>query len=256
MRRFSHFVVSLPIILVAGTRTYSQQLIHDTLFFQREIWRVDSTAEHPHTDIHYSGSYLEKNRSSKYYKQVLDFNFKKITVLGNCNPNARIDYKAWQEIPKEWYPVLEHNGSRYICSINWFNKSLLTDTAFLESGMEGVYSSGLNSFKKLNMNTFELSAHGRNGRVFNVKVHIIDTTMGLAVFEYFVPGEKKHDYELKVGGLDKIRSFPLIASFSQIRILPDTIWYAEKPAGFYVAPFEAKSLLPKNNFPDSGFQPG
>lgn len=169
------------------------------------------------------------------------------SFAGNYNPNGKIDIYVMRKIPRKWYPVYKYKGKFYILSLNFFNKDLLTDTAFLRSSMEGVFSNVLNSFKKINKNTFQLNANTWHNKTFNLKIHIIDTAKGLAVFEYFTSGDKKHDYRLMVGGEGNIRSFPLIASFSRTRILPDTTWYPVKPANFYIEFFNAKSLLNKEN---------
>jgi hypothetical protein len=244
MKQFTSLVF---FICIFSHQSSAQRLIHDTLFFQRDIKQLDSNSRHPHIRIHYSGRFLEKNKSSRYYKYILDYNFKKITPAGDYNPNGKIDIYAIREIPRKWYPVIKYKGKFYISSLDSYNKDLLTDTALLERRMEGVFSNGLNSFKKINKNTFQLNANTWHNKTFNLKIHIIDPAKGLAVFEYFTSGDEKHDYRLMVGGENNIRSFPMIASFSQTRILPDTTWHLEEPANFYIEFFDAKSLLNKNN---------
>jgi hypothetical protein len=88
------FMPLIFFVCVFSNQSFAQQLIHDTLFFQRDIKRLDSNSRHPHIRIHYSGRFLEKNKSSKYYDYVLNYNFKKITSVGNYNPNGKIDANA------------------------------------------------------------------------------------------------------------------------------------------------------------------
>lgn len=224
----------------------AQQLFHDTLFFERHVSWEYANKQNPHNEISYSGMFVDNNKGSKNYSSVLDYHFKKITPLGFYNRAGKIDKKALKEIPRKWYPVTAYKGKYYISSTDSFNKDLLTDTAFIRSGMEGVYSNGLNSFEKIDQHTFQLSANTSDHQTLTLRIHCIDTQNELTVFEYAGKNKNKNSYALMVGG-DKIKAFPLIVLFSKTRVLPDTTWYMNNPGNYYTPPINAKWFLNEKN---------
>lgn len=108
----SPFIFSGMLLVAIGDiiAANAQQLIHDTLFLQRRIDREYTYDGNPGSTINYSGRYIEQDKSSRHYKRLLNFNFRKITVLGNYNPAGKIDPGALAEIPREWYPVFNYHG--------------------------------------------------------------------------------------------------------------------------------------------------
>lgn len=241
-------VVFFGVLFFFSITLYAQKLFHDTLFFERNItWTYSNNSDsHDSDQVNYSGMFVETNKESKNYTYVLDYDFKNIIPSGYYNPDGKIDKEALKEIPDKWYPVTIYKDKFYITLTNSFNKDLLTDTAFIRSGMEGVYSNGINSFEKINSNTFQLTANTGDNQTFTIRIHFIDTHKELAVFEKLGKDERKNSYSLMVGG-NKIKSFPLIVRFSKTRVLPDTIWYLNNPGNFYTPPINGKWFLNERN---------
>lgn len=243
MNQFTKTLVWLFVFIFFAIHTYAQQMINDTLFLVREINRNDSSRYDQDGSIIYFCMFIDKDTSSAYYKSVLDYHFKKITPLSFFKPNNDIDKGAMRQIPQKWYPVKRYKGKFYIFSSQWYNKTMLTDTALIQSGMEGAFSESLNLFKKIDDHTFQLRATSRNNKTVNLCIHIINRSKGLAVFEYIDETDNEHDYWLMVDA-DKITScFPLVASFSRARSLADTTWYLIEPQEIYIKLFDAKSLI-------------
>lgn len=231
-------IILFEILFAFGGSLHAQTPIHDTVFLKREIIRYDSNT------INYSGIFIVKEKSSPYYKRVMDYDFKKVTSTGNFKPLGKIDPKAIEEIPKRWYRVSLYKGKYYIVDEDCIHKVLLTDTAYISNNMEGVYSEGLNSFRKIGRNIFQLNANTWYDYTFSLRIHIIDSAKELAVFEYFRPRDERHDYQLMVG-IDKIKSYPLLVRFCKNYYLPAQKWYAVKPQIFMTDEPDYQALLNK-----------
>ena len=189
----------------------------DTAFILRELSR----------DV-YHAIYIEKNRNSRFYKNLLDFNFSKSdqeSMLMNYNNNSLVEEGKHlrkydlQGLPKEWVPVYNYKDHLYLYApSDWGNagRVILSDTALIFWYMDGPYPVQYMSFKKTNANDYKLEYAETSGQSSNrtVIIHTIDPKTGLTLWEYTSGSGGETFYQLNVPK-EKASNFDMIVNYCE-----------------------------------------
>ncbi|WP_121197150.1 hypothetical protein [Mucilaginibacter gracilis] len=169
------------------------------------IYISTSPAKAQHTDTtfisrkktkdYYWAIYIEKNRQSKKYKNLLDFKMNKWDAknykesLDSLKKRKIIKIKALAGLPKEWLPLYLYKGKYYIyypCEWDNGDRRILTDSTLVDPSMEGPIPRPLQTVKKINANTYYLQLkafYSIGPPISTLIIHIIDAKNNIAVWE-------------------------------------------------------------------------
>ncbi|WP_184548408.1 hypothetical protein [Mucilaginibacter sp. FT3.2] len=184
---------------------------NDTVFLLRE---KDS--------VHYHAVFVEKDRQSQVYKNVLNFkmdNYDAEAYLRNYHAVKRRSAKPFRKynlagLPTEWLPLYSYRGSFYIYQPSEPGNTAritITDSTMVHWYMDGPTPQLLQEVIKLNNHTWQLKFRGYLQRAPDVKIiiHIIDPINKIAVWEdvnapiryrysLYVPRENAAKFDLVV----------------------------------------------------------
>jgi len=173
----------------------------------------------------YHECFIDPNKSSKYYKILTNFSFRKhdsenyISELKYVKDKGDIVNKfSIKGISKKWCMLYTYKSKYYVYIPNdggTFRRFQLTDSAAIGWNMDGPYPEILKSFEKLSANTYKIVAYPElvNAEAYTLIIHIIDAKRQIAVFEYILGGTLPNRYELRVSA-DKVKDFPIIINKS------------------------------------------
>jgi hypothetical protein len=141
--------------------------------------------------------YVEKNRKSRWYKNLLDFkmHYGDSDEYHDNLEELKRHFKSFKKynldgLPKEWLPLNQYKGKYYIYyPSEWgmTDREVLTDSTLVWWTIEGPEPMEITSAKQINANTWHIGArYFYDGKPHpkNIIVHIINTTNQMAVWEY------------------------------------------------------------------------
>jgi hypothetical protein len=154
--------------------------------------------------------YIEKNRKSTWYKNLLDFKM----YYGDSDEyhdnldGLKAHFQSFKKcrlegLPKEWLPLYRYKGKYYIYyPSEWgmVDREVLTDSTLINWTIEGPEPMAIASAKRIKTNTWYLDSHYfYDGKLHlkKIKVHVVNTANQMAVWEY--PDESgPYRYELYI----------------------------------------------------------
>lgn len=172
---------------------------------------------------YYHAIFIERNRNSKYYKDLTDFTMNKYDTddyLSNCDYlkkrfHSPLNKYDLNNFPKEWMPLYRYKGKYYIYyPSEWGlkDRTIFTDSTLVYWNMEGPYPNPIKLFKKINNNTWQIKARTlfpNDRQDFHYIIHMIDTVNQIAIwenenekgpyrFDFYIPKEKAKNFDLIV----------------------------------------------------------
>jgi hypothetical protein len=163
----------------------------DTIFISREK-----------SKDYYHKVYIEKNRLSPFYKDLMDFKMEKFELEAykqNCLelkkhfPSHLKKYDL-TGLPKEWIPLYKYKGKYYIyypSEEGNMGRRIITDSSMVYWFMDGPDPEPILSAKKINENNWYLDINSYCKNISGLKdrpdakltIHIIDPKNKIAVWE-------------------------------------------------------------------------
>jgi uncharacterized protein (UPF0333 family) len=165
----------------------------DTTFISREV-----------TNNYYHAVYIEKNRKSKDYKNLLNFKMAKWDADGYkenltyLKKHEAIKTKVLVNLAKEWMPLYKYKGKYYIYSPSeWGNidRRILTDSTLIYWSMESPTPAPFQVVKKINQHTYfiQSKAFYLDEKPFSkLTIHIIDVKKNITIWESTLSNGSKH----------------------------------------------------------------
>jgi hypothetical protein len=202
---------NILIIVIIGLTfpLYGQVNSNDTVFIERDS--LLGTAQ---------SIYFDSNRNSKFYDRI---NYWKFDHFDTVSYKYSIDYfkennliltETTPIIPlTKWVILKQYKGEYYVyhpCDFYSHYKASINDTTYIDWTGEGPVASKIIKQRKINSNTFKFKLTGINNKDRVLKIHIIDSNKGIAVFEEKNKGDVKRHYLMIAA--DKIRTVPLIVN--------------------------------------------
>jgi hypothetical protein len=221
-------------IFAAGRHAYVPEHLgtrfpkSDTIFIEREK-----------TKDYYCKTYIEKNRESILYEQLIDFsmeNWEKERYsygLKELKKNRLHVLKKYKltGLPREWLPLYRYKGKYYVYSPGeegTEGRRFLTDSTMVYWFGDEVSPQPILSAQAVNLQTWYLNIRSyfeqrRNSKLI---IHIIDPKTKIAVweddnqpdadrYELYIPKESVKDFDMIVSRCDNIKTAPF-GSFDQI----------------------------------------
>jgi hypothetical protein len=205
-------IVLLILILAFQQRLSGQINIPDTTFILKDT-----------SGGGYHVVYIESSKKSNYYEWLTNFAFdnfdslsyqESINAIYEGNPQRRISkVKLNASLPRQWCGLNGYKDRFYLYApSDWGNNSnlIVTDTTIIKYFMEGPYAYAIDSFKTINVNTFEFFVHSAYETTTKMSIHIIDWDRQIAIFDDHTEGDDR--YSLMVGS-SKARQFPIIVNY-------------------------------------------
>lgn len=168
----------------------------DTLFLLKE-----------HYEDSYRVAYVEKNRNSPEYKDLLNFSltaYYNEAYRENCKALHKSAVKGSKKykmtgLPRQWLPVYKHAGKYYLYSPGEDGaqgRMILTDTTVCVMYMDGYYPEQILSATNEDAGNWRLSVFSTENGRHPIIVHTIDAKTHLAVWGDLTTGD--HEYRLYV----------------------------------------------------------
>jgi len=193
-----------------GLSTISRHLnkVIDTVFLLKD-----------HHADYYQVVYIERNRNSPEYKDLLDFRLdsnEKEEYRENCKDlykHALIGTKKYKmtSLPRQWLPVYKHSGKYYLYSPGEDGaqgRLMVTDTTVCFMYLDGYYPEKILSATNDGSGNWRLSTFSATYGMHPVIVHTIDAKTHLAVwgnlykgdhrYNLYVPKEYAHNFDMVV----------------------------------------------------------
>ena len=191
----------LLFLCLAGVRNHHRALTvssHidksiDTVFLLKE-----------HYPDYYQVAYIEKNRNSADYKDLLDFRLDSTEneeYQENCKDlyknavRGSIKYKT-TGLPRQWLPVYKHAGKYYLYSPSEEgadSRLMVTDTTVCFIYLDGYYHQQILAVTNQGYNNWRLKVFSLIGRKHQIIVHTIDTKTHLAVWADLNKGDSRYN---------------------------------------------------------------
>lgn len=168
--------------------------------------------------------FIDTNPSSKYYEHLTSFNF---GLYDKESYHQSLEYlKENQDklkkksliIPiKKWISLKQFQGNFYTyfpCDFINANKISINDSTYINWTGEGPIGNKILQEKKLNAVTYQIKTTGAQYKERTIKIYIVDTEKGIAVFEEIFADRTKY-YSLMID-IEKIKTVPLIVNNCEI----------------------------------------
>lgn len=154
---------------------------HDTIFLKKRLSPDDNMI------------YIEKNRDSKFYKNLLNFDLddqdgkEYIENLHELN-KATKHYSKFKLPPffKQWISIYEYKDSFYSyypADFGVTNRRMVTDSTICYSNMDGFFLEAIISVTRPDSRTWNFTVRAENGISRHIIIHIINPQTKLAVWE-------------------------------------------------------------------------
>jgi hypothetical protein len=191
-----------------------------------QIEKTDTVFILKENGLYYHAIFIDTNKRSLYYSTLeknicspfdREFYVRGVDQLRRNNINI-IKHNIVDEY-RSWHPLYLYKGEYYVYlpSDGMYNNWLtISDSIFLNYGGGEMICYAINDFKKINSNQFQLYLTSADNKSQKVNIYSLDTTKGIAIFEYPQEGNKKCKYELRVA-TNKIRSFPIIINYCKVQ---------------------------------------
>jgi hypothetical protein len=203
---------------------------HDTV---KKVSRADTTfiLREATKDL-YHAVYIERNRSSNPYKNLLGFKFDHYdsVTYNDSYKTMKIKHRAPFKkydlggLPQQWLPLYSYKGKYYLYSPSDFGNAgrrILTDSTIVYWSMEGPEPGPLLDFKKVTDNKYTLKAPPFYQFVKNstINIYIIDPKNRVAVWEdTALPNDYKYGLYVPV---QYARNFELVNNFCKTDKMPE-----------------------------------
>jgi len=179
----------------------------DTIFLLKEDYKG-----------YYQVAYIEKNRNSHDYKNLLDFRLdsnENEEYRENCKALYKNAVKGTKKykmtgLPRQWLPVYEHAGKYYLYSPSEDGaqgRLMVTDTTVCFMYLDGYYPEQILSATNEGAGNWRLSAFSSKGK-HPIIIHTIDAKTHLAVwgelnkgdnwYNLYVPREYANSFDMVV----------------------------------------------------------
>jgi hypothetical protein len=167
--------------------------------------------------------YIERNRESIFYKNLLDFSItNKFDLKEYKENNIRVKkenpapFKVYdlKDLPKEWMPIYRYKNKYYIYNpAEWgsIDRRVITDSTIMFWSMEAPERQPFINAKRIGKDTYQLKFHSLypDTVIKNITIHIIDPKNKIAVWEdlteapqyrygLYVPRENAANFDLIV----------------------------------------------------------
>ena len=165
--------------------------------------------------------FFDNNRNSKFYDKI---NYWEFLTFDNQSYQNSMDFlkenkltltKKTPVIPQtKWVTLKQYKGTFYAyhpCDFYSHFRISINDTTFIDWTGEGPEASKILKQKKIDDKTYEFKLAGIADKDRKLKIHIIDSKNGIAVFEETNNNGDENYYYLMVAS-DKIRNLPLIVN--------------------------------------------
>lgn len=169
------------LILTICQSLFGQTIKSDTTFIQKDSLKGFSQS-----------IFIETNKNSEYYKGITSFTF---GAFDKESYDNSLDYLKTNNIKlqkqqtvlpaKKWVTLKQYQGQFYAyypCDFYTYFQASINDTTYIDWTGEGAIANKIVSQKKINKTTFELKLKGIYDRDRTIKINIIDTAKGIAVF--------------------------------------------------------------------------
>lgn len=193
------------------SQIFGQTTKSDTTFLLKE--NIDG-------EVHYI--FIDNNKNSKFYSQISDFRLGRYDSgsykisLDHLKENNQTRAKKKPLIPwTNWVTLKQYKGQFYAYRPSDFLFHFcqsINDSTFIDWTGEDPNANIILGSNKIDSKTYEFQLDGIYENDRNLKIHIIDSKKGIAVFEQ----RSKEDgvlYYLMIAA-DKIRSVPIIVNYS------------------------------------------
>jgi hypothetical protein len=196
---------------------------NDTIFISREV-----------TKNNYCATYIEKNRQSDSYKDLLRFQMDSNEIVeykqnyGAIKKYNPAPYKVYDlfDFPKEWVPLYKYKNNYYVypgSESGAEGRITVTDSTLNYWYMDGVYPEPFQSVQKLNKYTwsFKIPSQYDNTTPKTIIIHIIDFKNMTSVWEdssekghnrygLYIPKKYAMNFDMIVNFCSEIKAAPFI----------------------------------------------
>lgn len=198
------------------TNTIDSFLSNDTIFIYRN-----------YENNKYHAIYIEKNRSSAYYQELMNFEFDKYdwdAFYGNWSirekNNRAISVKLETDnLPSEWLPVYYYNGESYLyfpSERGSIGRKILLDSVYVRWGMDGPDPNPLISIDKINESEYKIiyDPYHTDLSLVEINIYIINHEKGLTIWEFVYPSRSYYQMYIPK---EKAKNFDMIINYSPNR---------------------------------------
>jgi hypothetical protein len=213
----------LAIVIIGLTfPLFGQVNSNDTVFIEKDS--LLGTAQ---------SIYFDCNRNSKFYDRISNFEF---SLYESVIYKYSTDYfkenkltltKREPIIPlAKWVILKQYKGKYYAyhpCDFLFHFKVSINDTTYIEWTGEGPVANKIIEQKKINNNTYKFKLTGIYDKDRVLKIHIIDSKRGIAIFEEIYGGSENRYLMICA---DKIKTVPIIVNncetYKQVELFFDS----------------------------------
>jgi hypothetical protein len=201
------------IVIVPSLHIRISNVGNDTTFLLREK-----------DNEHYHAVFVEKNRQSQAYKNVLNFkmdSYDKESYLQNyraLKAHAAKPFKKYNlaHLPTAWLPLYSYKGKFYIylpSEPGNMDRVIITDSTLIHWYMDGPLPQRLKGLNKLNKYTWQLKLqdYNPNDHESGIMIYMIDPIKKIAVWEN-PTAPAKYRYSLYVSS-ETAAKFDLIVNY-------------------------------------------
>lgn len=163
--------------------------------------------------------FYETNKNSKFYENITSFSFGSFdkesydNSLEYLKTNKLYLQKHKTVLPSnKWITLKQYQGQFYAyypCDFYNYYQTSINDTTFIDWTGEGPVANKIVSQKKMNKTTYELKLNGIYDKDRTIKIDIIDTTKGIAVFTETTQNGTTNYLMIMA---DRIKSVPFIVN--------------------------------------------
>ena len=164
--------------------------------------------------------FFETDKESIFYNDITRFEMRNFdqdsytTSLKYLSSNKLSLQKRELILPsKEWLPLQQYHGEYYAyhpCDFYHFYKVSINDSTYIDWTAEGAIANKIIGQRKLNDSTYELSTKGILEQHRTIRITLVDSISGIAVFEE-TTATKSPKYLLMIMA-DKLKSVGFIVN--------------------------------------------
>jgi hypothetical protein len=184
----------------------------DTIFIHRKV-----------TKDYYHAIYIDKNKDSKHFRELANFEFDKWQkesyqaakdAINHEKPGSFKTQKTF-DLPQNWLPLYKYNDNYYLYApSDWGNagRRIINNQEVIYWHMDGPYPVPLLAVNKSSDTKYiltTLNPFDHSTKPSQITIHIVDPLTKMAVFEFFnepddyryqlyVPAAHAHDFDLIV----------------------------------------------------------
>lgn len=209
-----HIINRLFIILslLVTQLSYGQKSKNDTIFFQND------TVEPSIYKSNVRYTFIDPNRHSKYYKDLVRFRFGEFDdkTYGSSleylkDKNEKLTKKNPDVFATKWVILQTYHNNFYVyypCDFYNYFKQSINDTTFIDWTGEGPIANKIIDARAIDSSTYFFQLAGQYHHERKLIIHIIDRQRGIAVFEE-IDSERGKSYKLMIAA-DKIKTVPIV----------------------------------------------